>query len=537
MKPPNPVQTQYIYFPYKIHKNPITVRPVVAGINGATTNISKYIDHYFKNIVPLAPSHLKNSQALINILSKTTIPPSEQVLLVSIDVKSLYTTIPQEQGINALLQYNEIIGLPKHVTRQLLNFVLKNNTFTFNGQPYHQLTGVAMGTPLAPTLANIFMSSLEESFLSTQDKRPHTYKRYIDDIFMIWTHSRADLDTFLTNLNNHHPTIKFEWNISDTAIDYRDLTIYKDTNFERTKKLSYKTHLKPTNSFQYIHYTSHHPHHRKTAIIKAELLRYQKQCSDPKQFAKLKQQLIEHFLNRGYAFKRINQVIQALSSQPKITQKKKIYPLIIEYYARQQHTRPHLQQHIDILQREATTFPLSLNKPITAYKIFPNLKKIITRSPLDTDIKKTGLQPSDKSYSIPLLPTKCNRRDCLVCPMLIEANAFRSTTTNEKIHIRSRLTCSSMNIIYILQCKTCKLQYVGQTTRSLRERMSQHRSSFRSTRQPRMLLYKHFDTHGTFNAQIIPLTHTHPSQRMAVEQWWINKLRTRTPEGLNDIYL
>lgn len=96
---------------------------------------------FLKTIVPFTPSHLKNWQALINLLKNTTNPPSEEVFLISIDVKTLYTTNPQEEGINSLLQHNEITGLPKFVSRQLVNFILKHNTFTFDGQSYHQLTG------------------------------------------------------------------------------------------------------------------------------------------------------------------------------------------------------------------------------------------------------------------------------------------------------------------------------------------------------------------------------------------------------------
>lgn len=64
----------------------------------------------------------------------------------------MYTTIPQEQGISALLTKSDIIGLPNHVLREMMNIVFKNNIFSFNGTIYKQMAGLAMGTPLAPTL-------------------------------------------------------------------------------------------------------------------------------------------------------------------------------------------------------------------------------------------------------------------------------------------------------------------------------------------------------------------------------------------------
>ena len=51
--PDDIIQTQYIYFPYKIHKNPISIRPVVAGMASPTAKISKYLDHFFKKQVCL----------------------------------------------------------------------------------------------------------------------------------------------------------------------------------------------------------------------------------------------------------------------------------------------------------------------------------------------------------------------------------------------------------------------------------------------------------------------------------------------------
>ena len=173
LMPPDPVTTQYIYFPYKIHKNLVSVRPVVSGINGATTKISKYLDFYFKQLVPKVKSFLKNSQQLVEEIKLLKLPQSEEeVLLVSLDVKSMYTCIPQAEGINSLLSKSDVIGLPKHVLRELMNLVFKNNIFSFNGSMYKQLTGVAMGTPLAPTLAILFMADLEEAFFNTQEFLP-----------------------------------------------------------------------------------------------------------------------------------------------------------------------------------------------------------------------------------------------------------------------------------------------------------------------------------------------------------------------------
>ena len=68
----------------------------------------------------------------------------------------------------------------------------------FNGKYYQQISGVTMGTPIAPTFANFFMADYEERFFPTQSLLPLLYKRYIDDIFLIWTHGT---DTWYRHLS------------------------------------------------------------------------------------------------------------------------------------------------------------------------------------------------------------------------------------------------------------------------------------------------------------------------------------------------
>ena len=76
------------------------------------------------------------------------------------DINSMYPSILQEEGIQALLKHDNLLPFPKMTTTRLLNFILKENYFIFNNKHYHQTKGVAMGTPIAPTFANFFMYEL-----------------------------------------------------------------------------------------------------------------------------------------------------------------------------------------------------------------------------------------------------------------------------------------------------------------------------------------------------------------------------------------
>ena len=143
---------------------------------------------WLQPLMKALPSYLKDT-LLINELSEILIEPN--TLLVTIDVKSLYTCIPHQEGNAA---YREVLSstpednLERHhifVLICLLEIVLKNDTFEFDNKFYKQLQGTAMGTKLAPTYANLFMGKLEHEILSPAPLKPIFYKRYIDDIILL----------------------------------------------------------------------------------------------------------------------------------------------------------------------------------------------------------------------------------------------------------------------------------------------------------------------------------------------------------------
>ena len=86
-------------------------------------------------------------------------------------------------------------------------FVLKNNLFEFDSKFYKQISGTAIGTKFAPPYACIFMDHIETKLLKTQDIKPWFCKRFVDDIFFIWTESEESLEKFLEDLNKFHANL------------------------------------------------------------------------------------------------------------------------------------------------------------------------------------------------------------------------------------------------------------------------------------------------------------------------------------------
>ena len=99
--------------------------------------------------------------------------------------------------------------LSKKELKELFIYATAKTHFIFNGKFYDQVDGIAMGSPLAPTLANLFMGTFEIKFLNKfRDIGPSFYKRYVDDIFCVFNEP-SQAKEFLNKLNIEHPNIKF----------------------------------------------------------------------------------------------------------------------------------------------------------------------------------------------------------------------------------------------------------------------------------------------------------------------------------------
>ena len=94
---PNP-RTPIIYFLKKLHKNPISVRPIVSSINSPASNLSNFIDILLKPIVRTFPHILSNTTELLLDIENITVP--DHAIIATLDVTSLYTNIPTDEGID-----------------------------------------------------------------------------------------------------------------------------------------------------------------------------------------------------------------------------------------------------------------------------------------------------------------------------------------------------------------------------------------------------------------------------------------------------
>ena len=189
----------------KIHKNSVPLRPILAMMSSPQHKLARWlasiIDPIRKSISKFS---LKDSFEFAHRLEDKNSCTS---FMVSFDVVSLFTNIPLEETIDIVCKYSAMINIPEDNLRQLLLLCTKNVQFTFNGQIYRQVDGVAMGSPLGPILADIFLSSLENK-LDGVIQDTYLYVRYVDDTFLL-CRNKNQAKQLLQMFNSVHPNMKF----------------------------------------------------------------------------------------------------------------------------------------------------------------------------------------------------------------------------------------------------------------------------------------------------------------------------------------
>ena len=132
--------------------------------------------------------------------------------MVSYDVCSLLTNIPLNETIDLAVDIifgnNESVNTTKLQLKKLFAFAASQTHFLFSNEIYDQTEGVAMGSPLGPALANLFMGYHENKWLNSEESSTVLFhERYVDDTFCLFKRE-TDTERFLTFLNKQHPNIK-----------------------------------------------------------------------------------------------------------------------------------------------------------------------------------------------------------------------------------------------------------------------------------------------------------------------------------------
>ena len=217
----------------------------------------------------------------------------------SFDVKSLFTNVPIQEAINicteALFEDNgtSTVGISKQAFVELMMIATSSVAFSFDNIMYQQVDGVAMGSPLGPTLANVFLGYHERKILDGTDG-PLFYRRYVDDTFVVF-HNEEECDAFKVKLNSLHPSLQFTSEKEQgNRLNFLDVLVEKSH-----VNVTTDIYRKPTFSWVCMKWTSFSPRSMKIKLICTLVDRALKICSPSKLNLEL-ERLRKLFLNNGY---------------------------------------------------------------------------------------------------------------------------------------------------------------------------------------------------------------------------------------------
>ena len=209
---PNAEEAPKLYGTPEIHKPNAPLRPIVSCCGSITYNAARYLATVLSLLVGNTIHSVKNSKELVDKLKGLVVPPGQK--LMSYDVKALFTSVPVDQSLNVIeCKLRQDLTLPDRSELnvdqliQLLEYCLTTTYFVYGGEFYQQVHGAAMGSPVSPIVANLYMEHFESIALSTAPRPPSLWFRYVDDTYVL-THE-DDVDSLTSHINNIDGHIQF----------------------------------------------------------------------------------------------------------------------------------------------------------------------------------------------------------------------------------------------------------------------------------------------------------------------------------------
>jgi hypothetical protein len=419
------------YHLVKTHKAgpELRVRPIVSNCTGPTKKISWLLCYILKPLYRLLPAHLEDSKQLIT--SITELDPSVTSAYrypISLDVKSLFTSIPPLEAIRALetkiFRHGEVNwSMRADSIRELLKVVFANTYFRFRGRVYRQTSGLPMGNSVSSVMASVYMDAIEERSLSSLNVA--MYRRYVDDVFCLTT-CEEEARTILDFMNSQDDNIEFELELPrQGSLSLLDFSLCFHSGNRAPPVFSF--YRKPARKPVFLHYRSAVPLAAKLSCIQNERKRINRRCSSPND-TKRHQQEFDNIL-------RTNGFPERIVCPPAAAHKRRNK------------------------RRPSETKWVYLQFPFVSDSIQRRVQAIFSRNGLPVRVfdRNHTLRAALKRKEV---PKACDLEGC---------------------SIKGSKLCYIKKCVYQLRCTSCWQTYIGSTLRCLHERVREHRQQERSS--------------------------------------------------------
>ena len=300
------------------------------------------------------------------------------------------------------------------------------------------------------------------------------WTRYLDDCWVIWKYTYGDFEVFKQLLSNLHDSIQFTISQSNHSLNFLDVLVYKNIS-----KGSIETDIynKPTDSFNYVPFTSSHPRHILRNIPFVLAHRIERIVSDENNKRKRFQELEDRLINLSYPMELIKNSIHrakentcTMNKGPKTDNNDEIIPFVHTYNP----NNPSIFHNI-------------IHPVVNTLKSFGSFANCQFKSCMRQPKSLLSILRKNKRIQIKGV-TKCNQSRCKCCNHIEvgDTTSFKS----KEFCIRSNLTCGSSNLIYKLTLG-CNDYYIGQSGDTLRHRVTVHRQQIQEAKYSYLPVSKH----------------------------------------------
>ena len=370
-----------------------------------------------------------------------------------------------------------------------MELALTKDEVIIKNETYSQTNGIAMGNPLSPICAIVYMFDMEKLILEKYAAELKWF-RYIDDIFYIIKSDTLSPQRLLTEINNINECIKFTLELPvDGCLPFLDFLIIRKDGF-----FQYHIYSKPTNSGTIIPFNSFICNTIKRGVVMGEIRRAIERSSSNDLILKSLELILLRFMHNGYTCTFLDRCLQDCihrhynngndncnSNNHQTTKSNFIHiktPYMGEYFHKKM---------ITMLNQ------LNLRDKIRIYYTTNSLQKIF----------------APPKYSI-----QCEH-DCKFCKI--------SDTQN---------ICYMKNLIYVIKCTSCEQWYIGQTCRILRRRIHEHFTNKDSVVYTHhMNIHPNTNIHDIFTFDVLQANLNFLNNRLYVESMYINKYRSSLMNG------
>jgi hypothetical protein len=449
-------------FLIKDHKEPdengdLPSRPIASIHNTPVDKLDFILQYILAQTAKLVPTNLLNVEtALKRIDELNQNPPNKgkKWALMSLDVKSLYPSIPTKKGIEEIIKFLEekveevdTLDISINTIKEALKFVCTNYEVEFNHKAYLQTNGIPMGARFAPPFAIIYMAALEIMAIHNLKDAGYQieyYTRYIDDTLMIMQINEAEMinkDEILSIFNNITPEIQFTIEMPNTneRLPFLDVELYiKDNNIQ------YGWFIKPLHSGNLMRKDAYAPQKVKDNFIINSFFRIFTRCNN---------------------------------SKDKEEATNKMYKLLIK----------NLFNNIEInrgLKRAVHKFNnISEKEPW-------KLDQAILKTQFLSDIMNFDLKGRLQNHNIKLVNKKFTR-----LTSLNPREKIKSTCSCEVCkQVGDKYDCKTQKVVYAYKCLGCQEVYIGKTINTLLSRHKQHKAAIKKDDKAKSALADHMGT-------------------------------------------